>query len=106
MKAASTSSAGPTNAYAVRVRSRCRRRAGAAKARRTAIDSANGVLPLASLLGGRLDLLHDRLGVLAAANHGLPALIHRFLNSRREQDSGRPGRLELEELRIQRVFQA
>ena len=61
----STSSAGPTNAYAVRVRS-VPRPAGAATARRTAIDSANAVLPLAGLLGCRLDLFHHLLAGLAA----------------------------------------
>src|SRR5687767_14944044 len=98
MKAHSTSRAGPTKAYAVRVRSRCRQRAGAATTRRTAIDSANGVLPLAGLLGGRLDLFHDGFGVLAAADDRLPALVHRLLNGRREQHPRRTGRLELEEL--------
>src|SRR5215213_5117127 len=105
MKAPRTSSAGPTNRYAVSVRSRCRRRAGADTARRTAIDSANGVLPLSCLLRRRFDVGHHRLAVLAAGVDGLPALVHGLLDGRREQNTRRAGRLELQEFGIQRILQ-
>src|SRR6184192_3044427 len=84
----------------------CRRRAGATAARRAATISANGVLPLTRLLRGSVHVRHHILGGLVAAVDSLPALVHRLLDGRREQDTRRTGRLELEELRIERVLQS
>src|SRR3712207_2313427 len=67
--------------------------------------SADGELALAGALGSHLDLFHHLLVGLLTGEDGLPALVHRLLDLRREEDARRAGRLELQELRIERILQ-
>src|SRR4051794_547987 len=105
MKAHSTSSAGPTNVYAIRLRSTTRRVDDAATTRRAATTSANGELPLTCLFGGGLSVFHHLLRGLAAGEDALQPLVERLLDRWREDHAGGAGRLELQEFGVERVFQ-